>query len=407
MARIVLSVTNVAPYPQGGGHWWVFAQWALGLMRLDCEVWWMEAVPHLDQLPQEHIDTHLARMKALGIGTRTLLVDALGPEQGLWIPKETNTHWFEEFATSADLLLNFNYKIGDSLLAPFGRTALIDIDPGLLQFWIANAQISLPRHDHYFSTGETVGTPRARFPDCGLVWNRIRPAVDTESWTPKFIPESRRVSTISGWWGGGGKGEWIADGKGTLFENNKRVNFIRYADLPGRVPQTLELALAVGAKDLAAARRMPDSSGAVIDEILPYVDDLTDLKFMAGRGWNLVLASEVAGSPDAYRSYIQTSQAEFSCAKPSCMYFENAWVSDRTLCYLASGKPAIVQNTGPSSYLPDNEGMLRFSSPEEALEALYAVEQRYRQHCDAARALAESQFDAKKISELVLRACGL
>jgi glycosyltransferase involved in cell wall biosynthesis len=113
---------------------------------------------------------------------------------------------------------------------------------------------------------------------------------------------------------------------------------------------------------------------------------------------------EVAGSPDAYRSYVQASRGEFSCAKPSCMEFRNAWVSDRSVCYLASGKPIVVQDTGPSNYLPDGEGIFRFSSIPQAAAALDAIESDYQRQCDAARALAETYFDAGRVIEHALNA---
>jgi hypothetical protein len=82
--------------------------------------------------------------------------------------------------------------------------------------------------------------------------------------------------------------------------------------------------------------------------------------------WRVRESRDVAGRPEAYRTYIQRSRGEFSCAKPSCMEFQNAWISDRTLCCLASGKPAVVQHTGPSRFLPHGEGMFRFVSLDEA-----------------------------------------
>ena len=81
-------------------------------------------------------------------------------------------------------------------------------------------------------------------------------------------------------------------------------------------------------------------------------------------------AHAVACTPWDYQRYIQESRGEFSCVKPSCVRLQNAWISDRTLCYLASGKPAVVQNTGPSAFLPESEGIFRFHTMEEAVEAL-------------------------------------
>ena len=103
-----------------------------------------------------------------------------------------------------------------------------------------------------------------------------------------------------------------------------------------------------------------------------------------------------------YQAYIQGSRGEFSCAKRSCMKFQNAWISDRTICYLASGKPVVVQNTGPSLFLPNGEGMFRFSTMREAANAFEAINADYERHCQAAREIAETQFDSKRTMETIL-----
>jgi hypothetical protein len=127
---------------------------------------------------------------------------------------------------------------------------------------------------------------------------------------------------------------------------------------------------------------------------------------MESRGWRIRHSTEVAGSPLMYRSYVQRSRGEFSCVKPSCIRFQNGWVSDRTLCYLASGKPAVVQHTGPSSFLPSGEGMFRFQTMDEAVEALARVNADYPRHSRAAREVAETYFDAEKVLRDVLALAG-
>jgi hypothetical protein len=110
----------------------------------------------------------------------------------------------------------------------------------------------------------------------------------------------------------------------------------------------------------------------------------------------MVVDREVAGSPESYRSYIQYSRGEFSCVKPSCIHFSNAWVSDRTLCYLSSGKPAVVHDTGSNTWPPSGEGFFRFSTIDEAVAALHEIHSNYKRHPHAARELAEASFDAKR-----------
>ena len=123
---------------------------------------------------------------------------------------------------------------------------------------------------------------------------------------------------------------------------------------------------------------------------------------MEEHGWRIQNSGEVAGTPELYQRYIQRSRGEFSCAKPSCMKWQNAWISDRTLCYLASGRPAVVQDTGPSDILPNGLGMFRFSTIEQAVHALAAINEDYFRHRRAARELAESYFDGRRILSALL-----
>src|SRR6266566_1612748 len=121
------------------------------------------------------------------------------------------------------------------------------------------------------------------------------------------------------------------------------------------------------------------------------------------RFWSFpVCRGSVASTPEMYQAYIQRSRGEFSCAKPSYVKLQTSWISDRTLCYLASGKPVVVQHTGPSSFLPNGEGMFRFSTLQEAADALELINADYRRHSQAARQIAETYFDTKQVVTNIL-----
>ena len=119
-------------------------------------------------------------------------------------------------------------------------------------------------------------------------------------------------------------------------------------------------------------------------------------------GWRLRDAWDVSGTPESYRAYIQRSRGEFSVAKPTYVQLASGWISDRTVCYLASGKPAVVQYTGPSRYLPEAEGLFRFKSMDEALRGLAQAESDYERQCRQARALAEEHFDGRRVAARVV-----
>ncbi len=383
MATVVISPCNVASYPEGGGHFWVYMQYAQGLLRAGCEVYWLEGLRRGKDPDRDAsvIATFFERLARFGLDGKVLLYLLDERPDGTKASSDfigITRSEAEAVLRRADLLLNFHYAIDPSLFACARRTALVDIDPGLLQFWMSTGQVRVVPHDVYLTIGETVGTPAARFPDCGLHWHHIRSPVCLELWPYCYDPHREAFTTVAGWWAG----EWvkgIEDGKEVFYENTKRVSFLEFVALPRFTAQVLELAL-----------HLAD-------------DDVADRRLLESHQWRVHDSREVAGTPEQYQDYIQRSRGELSCAKPSCMRLQNAWISDRTLCYLASGKPVVVQHTGPSSYLPTGEGMFRFSTLEEAAAALDAVNTDYERHCRAARQIAEAYFDSRQVVERILR----
>jgi hypothetical protein len=373
MTRVVVSPASVATFPEGGGHFWVFLQWIRGLERCGCDVWWLECLaPQYGRQPdQQMADVFLSNLAKVGLGDRGLLYRER-PDGGLEF-LNTDEDRGLSLLDSADLLVNFRYDIHPEVLARPRRTAMVDIDPGLLQFWLSHDQLTVAPHDQYFTTGENVGSPLV--PACGLRWEQVRPVVDTTSWP--FDPGPRRevFTTVTNWFG-----EWLTDGADFLLDNSKRVEFLRMEDLPRFTSQPLELAVCFGSNP----------------------DDEIDRERMATNGWRIRHSFEIADDPFRYRDYIRSSRGEFSCVKPSCLLFQTAWVSDRTLCYLSTGRPAVVQHTGESSYLPDGEGLFRFRTRDEAVAALDAVNRRYQHHCRAARELAETHFEARAVASSLL-----
>jgi hypothetical protein len=367
VTRVVLAAYRVADQPVAAGHFWVYAQYADALRRVGCDVWWLEELrarsdPSTDET---RMATLLDRLRPLGLAGKVILYrmpaqadgDASEPSY-LNLPASQAERVFGD----TDLLLNFHYTLTRSMLLRFRRTALVDIDPGLLQLWWRNDQLRVHRHDVHFTIGENIGS----VPGAGdMPWIHTPPAVSLDLWPYRHDPGCASFTTVSSW-----DSHTYVDMDGTLFDTNKRVTYLSYADLPMQTVQRLELATVFGERE-DVHRRLLES-----------------------RGWTLRDAKRVAGTPQDYQRYIQRSRGEFGCAKPAYTLLGNAWVSDRTVCYLATGKPAVVQYTGPSSYLPDGLGLLRFSSPDEAVAALAEVNADYERHCLAAREIAETHFSA-------------
>jgi hypothetical protein len=168
----------------------------------------------------------------------------------------------------------------------------------------------------------------------------------------------------------------MPDAHGEWYANSKRAAFQPYLDLPKQSAAPLELALN-------------------LNHHQQEIDLLHDY------GWR-VIDSSVVSDPQDYRRYIQNSLGEFSAAKPAYVRMKSGWLSDRTVCYLASGKPVIIEKTGDSDLFEGNEGMIRFTDKEEARAGLAKVIADYPRHSKAARALAEEHLDAKKVLRSVL-----
>src|SRR5256885_4561995 len=380
MPTVVIAAYNVAAFPEGGGHFWVYLQYALGLRQLGCEVYWLEGFRTKGRVEQEAaaLATFRRRMDEHGFRGKYILYLAGGDTPTPEAPAEyldMSRAEAEAIFERADLLLNFHYAISPGLLAHFRHTALVDIDPGLLQFWVSREQLSVPRHDFYFTIGENIASGAAPLSDYNAPgWTQIRPPICLERWPYVFDRNSKAFTTISIW----ESSDWIVDGD-QKYANTKRAAFLKLADLPQRTTQPLELAL-----------------------FLRTENDMSDQTELEQRGWRIRRSREVAATPELYQQYIQRSRGEFSCTKASYVQFQNAWISDRTICYLASGKPVVIQNTGPSSFLPSGEGMFRFSRIDQAVNAFDAINADYERHSRAARDIAESNFDSRRVAEHIL-----
>jgi len=108
-----------------------------------------------------------------------------------------------------------------------------------------------------------------------------------------------------------------------------------------------------------------------------------------------------------YRDFIHRSRGEFGVAKHTYVATHSGWFSDRTECYLASGRPALVQDTGWTAHLPAGEGLLAFSSPDEALAGIDRINSDYARHARRALDIAREHFDANRVLPPLLEvACG-
>jgi hypothetical protein len=360
MARILVSGA-IANKPRSGGEAWVRMSWVRGLRQLGHEVCFVEQI---DRAESVNVETFRAAVATLASDCPVALFCEGDSLAGLTLAEAT------AWARGADLLVNISGHLEIEAIAEGPRRrAYVDVDPGFTQIWAEQgAAARLAGHDAYFTVGENIGSPGCSIPTAGREWLPLSPPVTLADWPLLPVPAGARFTTVATW----------RSPLGTLVHGDrefkgKHHQWRRLIDLPRKVEQGFEIALQIDPADEA-------------DEIA-----------LEANGWHLVDPVEVAGDPVAFRSYVQGSAAELSVAHPVYVDTASGWVSDRTVRYLASGRPALVQDTGIGERYPVGEGLLTFRTPDEAVAGAEAIAADYEAHARAARALAEAHFDSDRV----------
>lgn len=378
MTKVILGTRDTSSWPHFGGSLWVRLQYMLGLERLGLETYWVDRLTTPDPARNLHGVPYLAetfdRMaRDFNFEDRYCIVYNEGEDHFGMTEGELG-----RLVDEAGLLLNISGHLpAGSDLRRIPRKAYVDVDPGYTQLWATEVDMGFDRHDVFFTTGQNVGRPRVDGAASGIEWHPVLPPVVLDQWPPVIDPRLTRISTVADWRGSQHvtiDGEWCG---------GKRDEFLALLDLPERSGRPIDLALLLGA------------------------EDHEDLGTLLRHGWRVHDPYAYAGDPHSYREFIQRSRAELSVAKPGYVRTRSGWVSDRTACYLASGKPAIVQSTGFEDRLPVGRGLLSFVGLQEAVDALDTVEKDYVAHATAARRLAEEHFDSDLVLGSMLDVVGL
>jgi hypothetical protein len=375
----VVATGGVCGLPQVAGNTWAFLQWVTGLARLGVDTYWVDhqsrldprrravdgrAVPHIDCHSVDYARARFHDMaETYGFADRYCIL--YGAEAtALGMPASE----LGELAAEADMLLNMAGPLpASSPLLQIRRRAYIDLDPGFTQIWAHQLELRLDRFDSFFTVGQNVGKPEFTIPTLGIEWQPILPPVVLDLWPARIDASCERLSTIGDW-----HGSQFARFNGDDY-GGKRDEFLRFLDVAERSGRPIEPALCM------------------------FQDDYEDVGLLMRKRWCLRDPYLYAGDLDSYREFIQTSRGEFSVAKNGYVKSRSGWVSDRTACYLASGKPAVVQWTGIEGRVPTGLGLLTFETLDDACEALETVDHDYLEHCAAARRLAETHFDSRLV----------
>lgn len=380
----------IATYPLGGVAW-DYGQYVLGLERLGAEVTYLEdtGLPGYDPEVGEYSDESTYGSRFLA-ATLAQVAPRLGSR---WHYRAADGRTFglppddlRDAIAEADLFLNVS---GSALLREqyrhARRIALIDTDPGWNHFveyakwdagrrWADDATILGYRgHDVYFTYAENIGRPGCGLPSLGLAWHPTRPPVVLDQWVPE--PPGTTWTTVMTWDNFRRPIEHAGQTYGT-----KELEFPAVEGLPGSTPAVLEIAVGGDTAPRARWREL---------------------------GWSVVEAQDVSRTAGSYRSYVQRSRGEFSVAKNVYVATQSGWFSCRSVCYLAAGRPVVLQDTGFSAGIESGCGLLAWSTPREAREALVRVEADYQTHARAARQVAEHEFASDGVLGDLLERAGL
>jgi len=358
----ILFAGIIARYPFGGVTW-CSLMYLLGLRALGHEVFYVEDTGECVYDPVQNTrsldpaygtDYIHAALEPYGLGDRWSFVNYDGSYHG------RSAEDVRAYAAEADLFLNLS---GGSWFwrdeyARIPHKAFIDSDPAFTQLAIAKAEPwyvkFFEQFDHLFTFGSNIGTPASPVPVGDFRWHKTWQPITMEDWTATAAPRDR-FTTVMTW-----QIESFTDVGG-----NKDQEFVRFIDLPSKTPQKFELAI----------------NGPQ--------------KLLREHGWETVAAMDVSRTPARYRDFIHASKAEFGVAKHTYVANRSGWFSDRTECYLASGRPALVQDTGWTAHLPSGEGLLAFSSPDDAVAGIDTINRDYARHARRASEIAREHFDAR------------
>jgi hypothetical protein len=368
----ILFSGMVAGDPHQGGASWAVLQYVAGLRSLGHEVVLVEPVPPDRLDPAGETARYFDRLPLLD-GRAALL--ATGGERTVGLP-------FAElvrFACEADLLINVSGMLREErLLEPIPVRTFLDLDPGFNQAWHESGEdIGLDLHTHWVTVGQALGRGDCPVPTCGRTWIPTLPPVALDRWPRARGAASRDAFTTVGHWRSYGSIEH--DG-------------VRYGQRAHSLRELIELPRLVGCSFQLALGIHPDEAA--------------DLEALRDNGWELLDPLAVAGTPEAYAEFIRGSKAELSIAKSGYVASRSGWFSDRSACYLASGRPVVAQDTGFGDFLPTGEGLLAFDDSASAAAAVAAVEEDPDRHARAARALAEEHLDARKVLPSLLERLG-
>lgn len=362
-----------------GGHAWIDMQYLAGLSALGHEVYYLEDCGEESWVynwDTEELTTDLSYpanyvrdcLEPLGLEDRWIY-RAGNQSRGMSIDA------FLDICARADLMIirAVPLAVWRDEYTWSQKRCYIDADPGFNQISLlqGNSQIlqTVNQCERLFTIAQRIGAADCPIPTAGREWIRTVAPVSLMHWEQIEESPSPYYTTIMQW-----KGFREVEFEGMLY-GQKDKEFPKFIDLPLHTEQKFCIAL----------------TGTSPDDLIKH-------------GWNILEGWIVSKTPWSYRDFIRTSRAEFSIAKHGYAAMRGGWFSDRSVCYLASGRPVLVQDTGLDDWIPTGEGILSFRDLQEAVSGIETINADYDRHRRAARHLAEQYFDAMVVLPPLLEA---
>lgn len=377
---VVLGLVGQFPF---AGIAWQLIHHLVGLQQLGFDVYYIEdtgTAPYDPRVKNGANDctysVHFIAETMRRIGLEDSWAYHNGPT-GQWYGLSEDR--IQELFASAVCVVNLCGASNPTTLTfqPKGKLLYLETDPVLNQVRLAQGDAAtfqyLDAHDVHITYGENLGEADCPIPLPHFVWYKTRPPVVVDLWPLQADTTCRRFTTIA---------TWHNRGKDLLFRGeayywSKQRNFLALADLPRHTSQKLEIAT--------------------------EIDNPEELETFQRQGWILVDPLTVSQDIDIYHQYVDSARGEFTVSKDVVVRTRSGWFSDRSVCFLAAGKPVVTQETGFSKYIPTGRGLFGFSTEEDIVAAIDAINRDYLIHARAAREIACEYFSADKLLRQMLK----
>ena len=267
------------------------------------------------------------------------------------------------FASNADLFINLSgmMPLRDYWLK-IPKRIYLDTDPLYTQIRhleSANLKALVRAHNAFFTYAMNIGDATCSIPADGIQWQSTRQPVVCKLWAPQCQHQQAAWTTVMQW------DSYKKLAYGGIVYGMKSDSFEPYFALPSMTSE--QLVLAAGNPSLPAEK-------------------------LISHGWQIHDPLKASLTPSDFVQFIHQSKGEWSIAKQGYVISRSGWFSDRSCCYMASGKPVVLQDTGFSKYIPVGDGVLAFSNVEECLSAFETINTDYGYHARKAREIVAGYF---------------